>query len=107
MSQNYSDIIRSISEESGIKPSQVRNIADSIFDEIVYRTAKQGRVSIPRFGRFLVIETRSRKGHNPRTGEEIVVPSKKRIVFRVAKNTKDYVEENAISVDDFGDVCEE
>ncbi|MBX0310838.1 MAG: integration host factor subunit beta [Sulfurihydrogenibium sp.] len=71
-----------------VSPSQVSEIIDYVF-EVMTRTIASGeRVTIPGLGVFGVKERRARKGRNPRTGEEIVIPAKKVVVFKPAMSLK-------------------
>lgn len=45
---------------------------------------------IPGFGRFYVIQTKKRNGRNPVTGENIVIPEKRRIKFKPYKKLKTF-----------------
>ncbi len=46
-------------------------------------------VSIPTLGTFKHKVTKERKGINPRTKEEVVIPSKKTVSFKPGKVLKD------------------
>ena len=43
------------------------------------------------FGKFEVRERAERKGRNPQTKEEIIIPATKAPVFKVGKNLKELV----------------
>ncbi|MES2613896.1 MAG: HU family DNA-binding protein [Bdellovibrionota bacterium] len=47
------------------------------------------KVRIDRLGVLSVRDTAARKGRNPKTGEEILIPAKKKIFFRGAKALKE------------------
>lgn len=49
---------------------------------------------IPNFGKFYTIQTKARKGINPRTGEEMYIPSKKRLRFKPFKKLSDLWDEH-------------
>jgi DNA-binding protein HU-beta len=54
--------------------------------------AKKGEeVVIANFGSFKVKERAERKGRNPKTGEEIIIPAKKVVSFSPGKNLKESV----------------
>ncbi|WP_240453007.1 HU family DNA-binding protein [Acholeplasma equirhinis] len=63
------------------------------FAEVVTETlAKRGeKVVVTGFGTFEVRNRVARKGKNPRTGEEIVVPAQKTPAFKAGKLLKDAV----------------
>jgi DNA-binding protein HU-beta len=43
-----------------------------------------GKVPLAGIGTFNVKETKARKGRNPRTGEEIDIPSRKKVSFKAS-----------------------
>ncbi|MCF8240372.1 MAG: HU family DNA-binding protein [Melioribacteraceae bacterium] len=58
------------------------------FVQLSYKEAKKG-FTIPGLGKLVVSKRKRRKGRNPATGEEIVIPAKKVLKFRIAKQAKD------------------
>jgi DNA-binding protein HU-beta len=49
---------------------------------------KGEKVTFSRFGSFEVKERKARKGRNPKTGEEVPIPAKKRVKFNPSKSLK-------------------
>jgi DNA-binding protein HU-beta len=45
-------------------------------------------VAISGFGTFKVKQTKARQGRNPKTGETIQIPAKKKVAFRASKELK-------------------
>ena len=64
---------------------------ETFLDGIKQALAKGEKVSIVGFGTFRVKERRPRVGRNPRTGQEIQVPSKKVPYFKAGKEFKEAV----------------
>lgn len=62
--------------------------ARKIFDTLGEMLIRGEVVAIPKFGIFQVNESPARIGRNPKTGEVLKIPSKKRISFRPSKNLK-------------------
>ncbi|MBN1300066.1 MAG: HU family DNA-binding protein [Melioribacteraceae bacterium] len=60
------------------------------FVTLAYKEAKKDFV-IPGLGKLTVSSRKKRKGRNPATGQEIVIPAKKVLKFRIAKAAKDAV----------------
>lgn len=67
--------------------------ANAFFDELAGLAAKEARHSfiIPGLGKLVMVKRKARKGRNPQTGEEIRIPAKTDVKFRVAKACKDAV----------------
>ena len=75
------DLIDRVAERFGLKKKNAEAIVKFIFQEIAESVKKGERVSIQGFGAFELRELKERKIRNPRTGEVIEVPAKKRVFF--------------------------
>jgi DNA-binding protein HU-beta len=82
------DLVQATSKKFNITLSQADDIVSYVCETVI-NTIKSGeRVTIPGLGVFGVKERRARKGRNPRTGEEILISSKKVVVFKPAMSLK-------------------
>jgi len=75
------DLIDKVAKEFGLKKKDAEAIVKFIFREIAETVKKGERVSIQGFGAFELKELKERKIRNPRTGKEMKVPVRKRVVF--------------------------
>ena len=66
-------------------------IVDSFLDTIKDVLASGDKISFNGFGTFEVVERGSRKVRNPKTSEEMILPSRKSPKFKPSKNLKDIV----------------
>lgn len=89
---NKSDLNKSIAEKHGLTERQTDAILDDFLAGIVAGVAEHGEVDLHKFGTFTAQVTAARKGRNPRTGEEIHIPEKRRPKFKAWKAFKDSVE---------------
>jgi DNA-binding protein HU-beta len=67
--------------------------AVAILDELAvlaYKNAKN-TFTLPGIGKLVLVNRKARIGRNPATGEQIQIPAKKVVKFRVAKACKDAV----------------
>ena len=67
--------------------------AGQFFDELAtlaYKEAKNTFV-LPGLGKLVLVQRAARIGRNPATGEQIQIPAKKVVKFRVAKAAKDAI----------------
>jgi DNA-binding protein HU-beta len=80
-------IISTIAEQTGLTKKDVSNVLEAQ-TSLAYKQAKNG-FTIPGIGKLVVVNRKKRKGRNPATGEEITIPAKKVLKFRVAKAAKD------------------
>ena len=76
------EIVKKISEDTGLTQIQTKEIVQSTFDTIIDAIVKEGRIELRNFGVFEVKERAPRKARNPRTGEPVQVPAKKVVVFK-------------------------
>ena len=65
----------------------------AILEEIAALAAKQAKVGFkfPGLGKLVVVNRKARMGRNPATGQEIKIPAKKVVKFRVAKAAKEAI----------------
>jgi len=57
---------------------------------LAYKQAKNS-FTIPGIGKLVLVNRKARIGRNPATGQEIQIPAKKVVKFRVAKAAKDAI----------------
>jgi len=82
------ELIKNLSARTGLTQKQVKKVLDGIFSEIASCLVSGKAVKILGFGSFSVYERKERKGINPRTGEEIVIPARRAIRFKPSKNLR-------------------
>jgi DNA-binding protein HU-beta len=84
-----SQIATAIAEKSNLPKRQAVEILEIIAD-LAYKNAKNS-FTLPGLGKLVLVNRKARIGRNPATGEEIKIPAKKVVKFRVAKACKDAV----------------
>ncbi|MBN1444509.1 MAG: integration host factor subunit beta [Candidatus Omnitrophica bacterium] len=79
------DIVEAVAEKTGLNRSLVKEISDK-FLVILSQALKDGkRVELRGFGVFEVKKVKGKKGRNPKTGEEVFIPARNKVVFKVTK----------------------
>lgn len=73
----------------GITKKQAGEIFDQLFSCVTDLLDRGERVSIPRFGSFVVGERRARNGRNPATGKQFTIDSARVVRFRAGADLKD------------------
>lgn len=84
-----SQILDHLSKKTGT----TKKVAGMFLEELVslsYKEAKKSFV-IPGLGKLVVVNRKKRMGRNPATGETMVIPAKKVLKFRIAKQAKDSI----------------
>jgi DNA-binding protein HU-beta/integration host factor subunit beta len=87
------EIVQKIAEEIGLTRLQTKQIVQKTFDSIVNTLVEEGRVELRNFGVFEVRRRAPRRGRNPRTGEQVMVPERCTVVFKPGQVMKQRVEE--------------
>ena len=88
-SMTKSELASRLSEKTGITKKAALDVLDNLAD-IAYHEAEHG-FPLPGLGKLVLIQRKARKGRNPATGQEINIPAKKDVKFRVSKVCKQAV----------------
>ena len=91
MKMTKSELIQEVSKLSGESLKTTDSIINQTLDTIQSKLAVGETVEILGFGKFFVVNVNERKGRNPRTGEDIIIPAHKSAHFRVGKMLKNAV----------------
>ena len=88
-----SEIIKLLHQKHpALNRSQIQVIVDIMFDTIKESLIKNKSVELRDFGRFSIKTINARyNARNPRTGETIYVPEKKKVSFKMSKHLKQQV----------------
>lgn len=86
---NKTDLIYSIAKRCDIPRKHSRKVVDIIIDHISTSLADGHQVQLLGFGNFETRERAQRKGRNPKTGEEIIIPATRYAVFSPCSELKD------------------
>jgi integration host factor subunit alpha len=86
------DLVDAIFEKVGLSKKEAQEIIEILFDTIKQTFIEGESVKISGFGTFNVRKKMSRRGRNPRTGEDIEITPRKVITFRVSNQLKSGIE---------------
>ncbi len=84
---NKAELIEAVAKKTSTK-KEAQMAVETILESIKNSLKKKEPVAISGFGTFRVRETKARQGRNPKTGETIQIPAKKKIAFRASKELK-------------------
>lgn len=82
------EITARIAKDAGITLQQAQKAFASLLEGIKADLKAGKKVNLSGFGSFEVRIREARKGRNPKTGEAIAIPSKKRIKFNPSRQFK-------------------
>jgi DNA-binding protein HU-beta len=75
------------------KTDLTKKVANQFLEELsklAYKEAKKS-FTLPGIGKLVVVNRKERMGRNPATGEQIMIPARKALKFRIAKHAKDAI----------------
>lgn len=81
--------IACLAERTGLTKVQVSSMLEETA-KLAYVEAKNG-FTLPGIGKLVLVNRNARMGRNPATGEQIHIPAKTVVKFRVAKVCKESV----------------
>jgi DNA-binding protein HU-beta len=84
-----SQIAASLAETVGITKKQAVQCLEAVV-AMAYKNAKN-TFTLPGLGKLVLVNRKARIGRNPATGEQIQIPAKRVVKFRVAKAAKDAI----------------
>jgi DNA-binding protein HU-beta len=79
------DIINRLADETGIPKLKAEQAVEALFDSMKDALSRGDRIELRGFGVFIVKPRKRGVGRNPRTGEEVAIPSGKTIRFKPGK----------------------
>ena len=98
------DIVNEVSKIADITKVKAEVAVDAVFDAMRLSMQRGERIELRGFGVFVVKPRKRGVGRNPRTGEEVAIPSGKTIRFKPGKDLQAHDDgETDVDVDDSGD----
>ncbi len=91
MAVTKADIIDKIAKDADITKVQAKAAYESLVAQVYKGAKSKDGITIPGIGKLIKHRRKARKGHNPATGEQIKIPAKTILKFRVAKAATDAV----------------
>ena len=84
-----SQIVNHLAEKTDV----TKKVANQFLEELsklAYKEAKKS-FTLPGIGKLVVVNRKERMGRNPATGQQIMIPARKALKFRIAKHAKDAI----------------
>lgn len=88
---NKVELVAAIAEKSELTKVDTEKALKAFIDTVTEELKNGGKVQLVGFGTFEVAERAARKGRNPKTSEEIMIPASKSPKFKAGKALKDIV----------------
>ena len=88
---NKTDLINSIAAKSGLNKKNSEAALNAFISSVEDALKSSEKVVLVGFGTFEVRKRAERKGRNPQTKKEIIIPASSAPVFKAGKGLKDKV----------------
>ena len=89
---NKNDLAVQLVKEAGTTKVDALKVIDSLIDVVSGELKKtNGKLTLVGFGTFKTITKKQKKGRNPRTGDEIIIPKKRVVKFVPGKKLKERI----------------
>ncbi len=86
---NKTEVVESVADKTGLSKKDCEKAVNAFMETVVLALQRSDKVQMLGFGSFEVKDKPERTGHNPRTGEAILIPASKVPAFKPGKAFKD------------------
>jgi DNA-binding protein HU-beta len=98
------DIINRVADKTGVPKMKAEQAVEALFHSMKEALTRGERIELRGFGVFVVKPRKRGVGRNPRTGEEVAIPSGKTIRFKPGKDLQAHDDGDPdVDLDDAGD----
>ena len=95
------DLTRALAGELGLSKALAKQLVDSFFKVLTETIIEGNRIEARGFGVFVVKKTNAKpNARNPRTGEIVYVPARKKVQFKPGKLLKEAMSKPLEAADD-------
>lgn len=88
---NKTELVGAVADRAGISVASAEKAIKALTGVVSDALTSGDRVQLVGFGTFETVERVERKGHNPKTKEEITIPASTSVKFKAGKALKDAV----------------
>ncbi|WP_338669751.1 HU family DNA-binding protein [Pseudodesulfovibrio methanolicus] len=85
------ELIAKVAEESNLSKAHAERVVEAFLENIKDTLSGGTKVTLRGFGTFKVEERKGRVGRNPKTGAEVMIPTKNVVKFKASNELKDAV----------------
>ena len=87
---NIPDLVKDMQDTycMELTKAQIKYLIDSLRDDIMGYLEGGVAVNLTGLGTFIPKSTKARVGRNPRTGERVEIPARRRVAFKVCSSLK-------------------
>src|SRR5919204_2900456 len=82
------DLVARIMQEAEVTKRQAEQVVDTFLESIQTTLSRGESLTLVGFGTFSVLARAGRKGRNPRTGQDIMIPARKTAKFTAGEGLR-------------------
>ena len=82
MTLTKKDLVLTVAKTSGVTQVAAKRVVQGMLDQLIESLKAGYTIELRNFGVFKVRQRAPRRGRNPKTGQEVPVPSKRVVVFK-------------------------
>ena len=86
-----SQLLNELATKTGLSKKDIGAVLETLTELAYTEVKKSGEFTVPGVGKLVKVHRKARMGRNPATGQEIQIPAKTVVKFRVAKAAKEAV----------------
>ena len=83
------NLTRVLARDLGCTRTTARQLVDALFEALIDTIVRGDRIEIRGFGVWEVKDTRARNARNPRTGERVFLPARRKAAFKPGRLIKE------------------
>mmetsp|Transcript_2618 Transcript_2618/g.3494 ORF Transcript_2618/g.3494 Transcript_2618/m.3494 type:complete len:171 (+) Transcript_2618:144-656(+) len=85
------EFVTALAERTGLTKKDADQSLQSVLDIITEQVGEGKKIAFPGFGSFILKDRAERKGRNPQTGADLIIPASKSPTFSASKTWKDVI----------------
>jgi nucleoid DNA-binding protein len=89
------ELVARMAQEAELTKHQAEKVLDVVLDSIQGALSRGESLSLVGFGRFSVLARAGRRGRNPQTGQDMMIPARKSAKFTAGKRLRQGVQSPA------------
>lgn len=89
MSLTKAGIVQIVSQETGLTKNRSSHAVETLMELMKNTLASGEDVLISGFGKFCVKEKSQRRGRNPATGDDLILPARRVVTFKCSGKLRD------------------
>ena len=90
------ELVNRIADKTRAKPATVKTVVQQLLDQITAELAHNNRLELRDFGVFEPRTQQARIAQNPRTMEDIQVPAKRVVRFKMGRRMREQMNEDVV-----------